>query len=120
MSVLFAGLVGQPHDVEVADGQCGPWRRGADGGFEDGARAAWRRSRLPPPGGITLVEPAGDGGDGAALDLAERALVAGQVHEAGLPAIHRRRRTETGSLLQHPARRATADCVNTQYGAPSG
>lgn len=77
-------LVGQLHHMEVIDHQRGVRQRGTDRGLEDGAHVDRDEAHPLAPGRITLSEPAGHGGDGAALDLTEQPLIAGQVHEPGV------------------------------------
>ncbi|WP_020546510.1 hypothetical protein [Nonomuraea coxensis] len=73
------------------------------------------KGRPRTPGHRTPAEPAGDSGDGTALDLTEQSLLAGQAYEAGMPAILHRRRPRADGCLQHPARRASADLIDAQH-----
>lgn len=89
------------------------------GGLEDGAHVDRDEEHLSPSGCLTLGEPAGDGGDGTAFDLAEQPLIPGQVHEADKSPVACGR-PGAGGLLRYPAGPTAAHLVNAQHDDRSG
>ena len=88
------GLVGQLHDVEVVDHQGGVRQVLADGGPVGRAHVDRHRLHAVTPGRVARGQPGPGIGGGAALDLPQQALAAGQIGEPGVPAV--------GDLLEYP------------------
>jgi hypothetical protein len=112
---LGDGPVGQLHHVEVVDDQHRVGQGFADGGLEHRAHVDRDSLDLLAPGGWASGEPVDHRRAGAALDLGEQPLPAGQIDEADVPAVDgggpRR-----GDLVETPARLTPANLVDAQHG----
>jgi hypothetical protein len=114
------GPVGQLHDVEVVDDQQRVRQDLADRGLEHGAHVDRYRVDLLAPGRRACGQPAGDRGGGAAFDLGQQSLAAGQIAEADVPPV-RGRGPRAGQLVPAPARlpRRTSSTPSTVTGSGS-
>ena len=110
---LGYGLVGQLHDVEMVDDQLGVRQDLPDRGLEDRAHVDRGEPHAVAPLGSALAEPVDDRLGGAALDLPEQTLPAGQVTQSDVPAVDAGT-PRTRDLVEHPLRAAPADLVDTE------
>jgi hypothetical protein len=98
----------------MVDHQQRVWQHRADGGLEHGAHVDRHRPDLLSPGRRASRQPAGGRCGGAALDLCEQALSAGQIHDADVPPF-RSGGPRAGLLIPDPVRFASADLLDAEY-----
>lgn len=110
---LGEGLVRQLHQVEVVHDQGGLRQDLADRRLEDRAHVDRDVPDRVAPGLVAVGQPGDDRLGGAAFDLPEQALLAGQVDEADVPTVHGGL-PDPGGLVGDPSRPASADLVDTE------
>jgi hypothetical protein len=101
------------HHVEVINNEDGLRQRLTDRGLEDRAHVDRDVAHCVTPGLAALPEPVGHGLGGAALDLPEQSLPAGQVAHADVPPVHAGLPC-LADLVEHPLRPAPPGLVDPE------
>lgn len=111
---LGEGLVRQLHEVEVVHDQSHLCQDAADRRLEDRAHVDRDVPDRAAPVLVAVGQPVDDRLGGAAFDLPEQALLAGQVDEADAPTVHGGL-PDSGDLVGDPSRPASVDLVDTEH-----